>query len=203
MENKRVLLYAIKCGHFYKIGITADMKKRMGDYLCMNPHEVEVVETISFINRFFARTAERLAHDHLKKINKHHRGEWFKDCGISEITNALNFAKAHANCQNLHLKYRISQRLTSRDKYRQGMSILAKKEKAIQYKKITKGIDMAKEINAIGVKRLASFSGVKQSFISDMRRFPCSGNSRYEASDLRSVVSFIIKKSEYIEGYTK
>lgn len=64
-------LYFIKCGEFLKIGIAADVRKRVKDMEMNNPHEMEVIHVM-----LGKRKEEKELH--LRFADYRHRNEWFR-----------------------------------------------------------------------------------------------------------------------------
>ena len=69
-----VFLYVVRCGDFVKVGLAADVRRRLRDFEAMTPYEVVLVgKTVVRADK--AGMAERVAHEAL--ADTHHRGEWF------------------------------------------------------------------------------------------------------------------------------
>ncbi|WP_422383230.1 GIY-YIG nuclease family protein [Roseibium album] len=79
-------LYFIKCGEFVKIGITSDIRKRLGEIKNGNPHDLELLHITAG-----KRNEERALHIRFSKFR--HRDEWFRFEGelkafIEDLTKA-------------------------------------------------------------------------------------------------------------------
>lgn len=65
-------LYVFICDGFYKIGVTANVSKRLSSIQTMNPHNVELALCVRMDN---PRPTEKMFHSFFRKEN--HVGEWF------------------------------------------------------------------------------------------------------------------------------
>ena len=79
-------IYIVECGKYYKIGITLDIKNRMGSIQTDNPHKLRLIfcqKTIEYQN------LEAYCHNRFK--DKRIRGEWFELTieDVKEITAYL------------------------------------------------------------------------------------------------------------------
>ena len=70
-----VWLYAVRCADYVKIGLAADVQRRIKDFECASPFDVSLVAR-SRVRADKAGMAERMAHERL--ADAHHRGEWFR-----------------------------------------------------------------------------------------------------------------------------
>jgi hypothetical protein len=73
-HNREVFIYAIRCGEFVKVGISADVNARMQAMLCDNPFRLKLVAKARCV-AYLAGHAEHEAHKRLARY--HHRREWF------------------------------------------------------------------------------------------------------------------------------
>lgn len=65
-------VYVVKCGIYYKIGMTNDIRNRMNILQCGNPYEIQLVWAVRKKN---AKYMEEGLHEALAQFN--HRREWF------------------------------------------------------------------------------------------------------------------------------
>lgn len=95
--RKTACIYAIKCEHFFKVGITTNKDARLATLSRMNPFDLscELYRTIPYRHAHFI---EKHVHDALSEW--HHRGEWFT-ASLPEIksalVNAIRAARAREN----------------------------------------------------------------------------------------------------------
>jgi hypothetical protein len=68
-------LYVMQTQGYHKIGIAADVQKRLDTVRTHNPHRVTVVHTIHWQSRLLALLVERTVHKTLRPY--HVSGEWF------------------------------------------------------------------------------------------------------------------------------
>jgi hypothetical protein len=74
-EAKPAVLYAIKCGPFYKVGYAAEIWSRLQTLQCGNP----LILTISLVVDTTAKAAPKAEHRaHLALDRFRHRDEWFR-----------------------------------------------------------------------------------------------------------------------------
>lgn len=66
-------LYVLKCGEFYKIGVSNWVEKRVKQIQNGNPYKVEVIIKYHYENSYYL---EKLFHQ--KFFRKNTGGEWFK-----------------------------------------------------------------------------------------------------------------------------
>ena len=66
-------IYIIRSGEYYKVGITNNVKKRLGDLQVGNPVKLEVIRAFTVHNPYLR---EDMVHQALKDY--HVRGEWFQ-----------------------------------------------------------------------------------------------------------------------------
>lgn len=83
-----VRIYVVRCGEFVKVGIAANMTKRLRGFACDNPYEVQLVCTRT-VRADAAHIVEARAHAQLGQF--HHRGEWFR-CPPDTARRAVNSA---------------------------------------------------------------------------------------------------------------
>lgn len=69
-------IYLIKCGEFYKIGVTQKLEKRLNGLKTANPHPLELLKTWKYDPWSLVRKIEKMLHRHYKPY--HHHLEWFK-----------------------------------------------------------------------------------------------------------------------------
>ena len=70
-------LYVIQCQKFYKVGITKTLEKRVKEISSGTPFDYVLVDAIPFDSLSDAKTAEKIAHEHLTELGWHYRYEWF------------------------------------------------------------------------------------------------------------------------------
>lgn len=87
-SNGRAFLYVIKCGPYYKIGMTRKMMDRMKAIALHNPFKLKAILYRTIVGRN-VRFVEKTMHELL--VHHHHRGEWF-ETNIPEIKKALKEA---------------------------------------------------------------------------------------------------------------
>jgi len=75
-ENRGGMIYLIRCGEFYKIGITQNVEQRLENFKTSNPHSIEMLRTWHYKPWSMVQKIERLLHHHHSPF--HHQGEWFK-----------------------------------------------------------------------------------------------------------------------------
>lgn len=71
----QVRVYVLVCGGFFKIGIAADIQKRIAGLQTGNPQKIELFHDLSPMPRKDARRIEQTAHRRLAEFKVH--GEWF------------------------------------------------------------------------------------------------------------------------------
>jgi len=79
-HNRTVYIYAIKCGEFVKVGIAADIEKRLVNLEANNPYPLKLIGWGACPARL-ASAAEHAAHTRLARY--HHKGEWFRCSDIA------------------------------------------------------------------------------------------------------------------------
>lgn len=92
LPNDKVSLYGVQCGLFVKIGIAANIERRIIEFEVGNPYPMKVIMDRK-INAAFAAEAEHLAHKML--ASAHHRGEWFLTTR-QEARRVINLAVTQA-----------------------------------------------------------------------------------------------------------
>ena len=82
-------LYLIRCGDYYKIGITQNIEQRLSSFKTSIPFDIELVLKEKF-NYIYKSKIERELHKEFK--HKLHKGEWYNlDKGdIDKIKQRLN-----------------------------------------------------------------------------------------------------------------
>lgn len=75
-KGRQQHLYMVKCGDYFKIGVSDNPKRRIKDFESSNPFPIEVL----YIGENEGHE-EELWHNIF--AHRHHRGEWFK--GVCEI----------------------------------------------------------------------------------------------------------------------
>jgi len=80
-------IYIIKCGKYYKIGITKRLASRITRFRVENPYDVKLVYTR---NTKYNKYLEKELHSLLKKYL--HRGEWFL-ISKGQIKSIINMIK--------------------------------------------------------------------------------------------------------------
>jgi len=68
-------VYAFRCEKYVKIGVAADIPKRMKALVLCNPFPIVVERADLYGSRLEAMIVEKAAHRAL--VDKHHHGEWF------------------------------------------------------------------------------------------------------------------------------
>lgn len=76
MGSKPKHIYVLRCGDFYKIGVSHDPAKRIRALQTANPHEIEIVVVIELAHILHNLPVEQSLHLHFKQYR--HRNEWFK-----------------------------------------------------------------------------------------------------------------------------
>lgn len=92
LARGEMTLYVIKCGPYYKVGITKHPVLRLNSLRTMIPLEIEYVHHIQ-IPGHYARRFELRVHKFLNKY--HHKGEWF-EVSLNMIMRALSEASRHS-----------------------------------------------------------------------------------------------------------
>lgn len=72
-QKAKRFVYLIRCGEFYKIGVTTDIKDRMGELQTATPYDLELMGEWSSNEPY---TLEATLHSSLGAYRI--RGEWFK-----------------------------------------------------------------------------------------------------------------------------
>lgn len=85
--SQRITIYAVKCLNFTKIGITADIDRRIASFTVMNPLPITRLMTRTVIGRHARRTEKAI---HVSLRNYHHRGEWFVDVPDEVVRKVVN-----------------------------------------------------------------------------------------------------------------
>lgn len=79
-KDGNVELYLMQNGDFLKIGISDNPSRRINDMQTGNPIEITLLQSKVFGSRSKAEQAESRAHNKLKALGLHVRGEWFNKC---------------------------------------------------------------------------------------------------------------------------
>ena len=91
--DEPALVYALQVGKFVKIGITADLMRRVEAVITNCPYEFKVIYQSQKIPRFEARKIETLTHSYFLSCRVH--GEWF-EIGPDEVVDFLTSLSTQA-----------------------------------------------------------------------------------------------------------
>ena len=80
-------VYIVKCGNYYKIGITQRIASRMTDFRVNNPYDVEL---IFYGNCDWYKSVEIKIHKLMSEF--HHKGEWFL-LGKEQVETVINIIR--------------------------------------------------------------------------------------------------------------
>lgn len=86
-------LYVLKCGPYFKVGISVDIKWRVKTLQSGNPFKISVTLRRR-VPKVFVGRLEKLIHRGL--VDFHHRGEWFS-ADIMQIRAVLKEAQSSVN----------------------------------------------------------------------------------------------------------
>jgi|SRR5690554_2754978 len=163
-------VYVFRCGDFHKVGMTSNVKKRLGNIIGSSPYDVELVHFSKTDNRYFAYRAEQLAHNELKQDGKHHRFEWFKECSDDELAKLVVKCCSIVLNDNERLKYKIRKRMRGSKIWPwQGFLLMTKKERRINFEKTVRDTRIDEVIRTLGVREVAKISGLRQGKVSKIR----------------------------------
>jgi hypothetical protein len=99
VDFDKTTLYVIRCGPYYKIGISEHPVQRLRILSGSVPFKVHYVHHKQ-LRKFYARRFERVVHNELK--DERHRGEWFQT-ELSTIKKAI--AKANSQVTGWWTEY--------------------------------------------------------------------------------------------------
>jgi Meiotically up-regulated gene 113 len=88
-------VYLVKCGDFYKIGISKKLDKRLETLQTSNPHPIELIKSWKYDPWHLVIKIERLLHKHFKPY--HHKLEWFQlpEVEVARLCSAKSLIRNH------------------------------------------------------------------------------------------------------------
>lgn len=154
-------IYIIECDKFIKVGITANIKRRVSALRTANPFEINLFDSIEIPGGYIARSIEKAAHDDLKSKGFHHKLEWFYGLTPSQARCVVFDCVLKASKASLLLS--IKSRMSDKNKNKQRFLLFVSCEKKINklLEKKTMTIEQIKSaLSYYNLTKVARASGV-------------------------------------------
>lgn len=152
------------------MGISSDCKRRVSSISTSNPHEVRLVWSFELESKDVARMAEKMSHNALYSMGRHHKLEWFKCCDEMEIVGVVKKCCAEVMTNTNRLKRSIKKRLAQyRGRKNFTFRVMRIKEEKIRLRKQISSLGIKKIINALGTKEVSRLTGVRRGIITEMK----------------------------------
>lgn len=163
MHSNHCYVYIIECSGFYKVGITANIKRRLSHIDTSNPNPVSVVDKFKMDSKFIAARSERLAHNALKKMGMHVKGEWFSCDDYDLLRDVVNQCCMKYNTKENRVKSLIIDRMNiSKRKSKLSFKKMTRKERFIIVKKKLHESKIYEFTKENGPKKSSEVLGIKQ-----------------------------------------